>query len=366
MQQVTLYNVENVLFIGDFNMAPSPTMDRLHASGPPQLGLSCWASTFHMTDVWRHFHPSDREYTCLSTTYRTLSRIDLIFASEALLRRVISTEILSRGISDHAPVSVTFRLSEEVGVRTWRLSKYWIMDPDIQEEMPEELCNFWNGNAGSAGPLVVWDTLKPWLRGSYMARIAAKKRRSVQSLRHLEEQARLREADYVRAPNQGTYVPWQDTLREMSLLRVELTKKAMLDSAQRVFEFGDKNGRLLAWLAKGQHAVTHIGRVRDLDGRILTDSADINARFLTFYQTLYSSRATFLTSELIEYLNLIPLPSLETAKSEDLDRDISLEEVQEALRCMLAGKSPGPDGIPIEFYSTYQEFLAPKFTSLLH
>lgn len=191
MQQVILYNVDNVLFAGDFNMAPSPEMDRLHASGPQQSSISRWASTFHMTDVWRHFHPSDREYTCLSTTYRFLSRIDLAFASPALMRRVESAEILSRGISDHAPLSVTVRLTDVEGGGVWRLSKYWIMDPDIQEEMPESLCSFWLDNARSAGPLVVWDTLKSWLRGIYINRIAAKKRRSVQSLRHLEEQARI-------------------------------------------------------------------------------------------------------------------------------------------------------------------------------
>lgn len=124
MQQVILFNVENVLFVGDFNMAPSPDLDRLHTSGSRPLGLTHWASTFHMTDVWRHFHPSDREFTCLSTTYRTLSRIDLAFALSGLLRRVVSSEILSRGISDHAPVPVSLRLSEVVGVRVWRLSKF--------------------------------------------------------------------------------------------------------------------------------------------------------------------------------------------------------------------------------------------------
>lgn len=127
MQQITMYNVDNVLLIGDFNMAPFRDLDRMHASGPQQHGLSHWASAFHMTDVWRHFHPSDREYTCLSTTYQSMSRIDLAFASPAMLKRVISTEILSRGISDH--LSVTIRTSHVEGGRVWRLCRYWIHGP---------------------------------------------------------------------------------------------------------------------------------------------------------------------------------------------------------------------------------------------
>lgn len=139
--------------------------------------------------------------------------IDLAFASPTLLHRVVSAEILSQGISDHAPLSVTFRISDVEGVGVWRLSKYWIMDPNIQEEMKEALCAFWIDNAGCAGPLVVWDALKSWLRGEYMTRIAVRKRQSAQSLRHLEEQAKLKQAECARCPDQGHYVPWQDTVR---------------------------------------------------------------------------------------------------------------------------------------------------------
>lgn len=91
---------------------------------------------------------------------------------------------------------------------------------------------FWINNADSAGPLVQWDVFKAWLRCEYMTRIAAKKRRSAQSLRLLEEQARLKEAEYGRSPDQAHFVPWQDVMRELSLFRVEPTKKSMLDNAK--------------------------------------------------------------------------------------------------------------------------------------
>lgn len=68
----------------------------------------------------------------------------------------------------------------------------------------------------------------------------------MQSLRQQEEQAKLREAEFVQSPVQDMYIVWQDTLRDLSLLRIDLTKKPMLDSSQRVFEFRDKNDRMLA------------------------------------------------------------------------------------------------------------------------
>lgn len=57
----------------------------------------------------------------------------------------------------------------------------------------------------------------------------------------------------------------------------------MLDTAQRIFEHGNMNGRLLAWLAKGQFAMTHISGVKEVTGEILRSSSDINNRFLSYY-----------------------------------------------------------------------------------
>lgn len=77
------------------------------------------------------------------------------------------------------------------------------MDSQIQEDFPDALCNFWLSNVDSTGPLMLWDAFKAWLRGEYITKIAAKKRRSVQSLRQLEEQAQAKENLYVLTPNQN-------------------------------------------------------------------------------------------------------------------------------------------------------------------
>lgn len=126
----------------------------------------------------------------------------------------------------------------------------------------------------------------------------------------------------------------------------------------------DKNGRLLAWLAKGQYAPTHVGRLRDTDGTLLTIHEMISSRFLQYYQELYSSKVAYTDKDLTDYLDLIPFPTLEPDKRQILDKDISLEEKQAAMGCMQSGEAPGPDGISIEFYSVYRELLAPRMTSL--
>lgn len=67
-----------------------------------------------------------------------------------------------------------------------------------------------------------------------------------------------KEAAHVNNPSPSTYGARQCVLKQVSFLRVDMTQKSMLTTAQRIFEHGNRNGRLLAWLAKGQFATTRI------------------------------------------------------------------------------------------------------------
>lgn len=82
MHLVTSFEVPNVLIAGDFNLTSTPDLDCLHSSLGWSLGLPQWRDTFSLSDVWRCFHPSARDYTCHSATHRTFSRIGFVRGNE--------------------------------------------------------------------------------------------------------------------------------------------------------------------------------------------------------------------------------------------------------------------------------------------
>lgn len=49
----------------------------------------------------------------------------------------------------------------------------------------------------------------------------------------------------------------------------------------------------------------------------------------------------------------------------DLDRPIMAEETLKALKSMQSGKTPGPDGIPIEFYKQYPDLLTTRLHMMM-
>lgn len=118
-------------------------------------------------------------------------------------------------------------------------------------------------------------------------------------------------------------------------------------------------------MAKEQQPTTSIARIRDADGTIIKDPTAINARFASYYEELYSSRARYSLEELTSFLDRITFPTLADDAHEQLDSTITLEEVQQAVGDMQVGKAPGVDGIPPEFYKQYSEQLTAKIHEII-
>lgn len=70
-----------------------------------------------------------------------------------------------------------------------------------------------------------------------------------------------------------------------------LTQKKMLFQSKRMFKQGERNGKLLAWLAKEQTPISAIANIEDASGALLRNviirSSERIINFLVFYyQTL--------------------------------------------------------------------------------
>ncbi len=69
--------------------------------------------------------------------------------------------------------------------------------------------------------------------------------------------------------------------------------------------------------------------------------------FMEYYTQLYFSRFTATDSEIEDFLHSIQMPSLCIDARNELDTEITLEEIISALNYFPNGKAPGPDSFGI-------------------
>ncbi|KAK3566206.1 hypothetical protein QTP86_029187 [Hemibagrus guttatus] len=90
----------------------------------------------------------------------------------------------------------------------------------------------------------------------------------------------------------------------------------------------------------GQKRFIHA--VRTESGDLLSESTEIRKQTVSFYSKLYSSEWS--GAQVVEDSFLVGLPKLSERAARELDRELSLEELHEALQRMENGRASGPDG----------------------
>lgn len=138
----------------------------------------------------------------------------------------------------------------------------------------------------------------------------------------------------------------------------------MLFARQKLYEHGNKPGRLLARLARGRIDTNIISSLKDGKGGTAHDSKQINTIMREFYQKLYSSETSASEDLCYSFLEKINLPCLAEDQSADLNSLITKEEVVEAIKSLKGGKAPGPDGFAAEFYKKMCKFISEPLTDM--
>ena len=344
-----LYEEDDTVLGGDFNCVLDNDVDRYNCRDNIDVGqidLRYMMNIFDLEDVWRRRNPFSKSYSWEGRGKK--SRIDFFLTSVSLDSMVENIEYVPAPFSDHKLVALRLRssnISHEKGL--WKMNvsvvktklfqkAFKIMWNDWKQQKP----NFNDKN-------MWWDIGKKRIKEvaiSVSKIIASESNREMHTL---ENRLKFLNDRDIQSSELNSV---KDELRKLHEKRGEGSK---IRSRIKWWEEGERSTRYFHNLEKRQGKDKLWSEMVGENGQMVYGTKDIQNKQVEFYKNLYTSeKAEDISLEYDYFLNDLDRKlSLESKVS--LDSEITMKELTKALSLMKNNKSPGPDGIAVEFYKIY-------------
>ncbi|CAM2111942.1 unnamed protein product [Caretta caretta] len=148
---------------------------------------------------------------------------------------------------------------------------------------------------------------------------------------------------------------------ELRALEDHRARGAFVRSRIRLLREMDRGSRFFYALEKTRGARKHVTCLLAEDGTPLTDPEEMCGRARDFYTSLFSPDPT--DPDACEVL-WEELPTVSVGDRDRLELPLTLAEFSEALRRMPTNKSPGMDGLTVEFYRVFWDILGPDLVTV--
>lgn len=193
------------------------------------------------------------------------------------------------------------------------------------------------------------------MRGQLLSFTSYDKWRCISTLSSLADRILQLENDYMLSPSDDIYkLLLESEFDNLSTINAE---EMLIKSRHMYYEYGYKPSRLLAHQLRQSSASRLISEIHTSSG-LTCDPQEINDAVHNLYASLYFTEQEPTSDDLCKFLGNLPIPKVAVDVAEILDSPITLEEVTDAIAAMQSGKSPGPDGYPIEFFKRFSRTLA--------
>lgn len=349
---VPLFGVQQdeILFAGDFNCVlhrkdqfpnfnPSPELDKI-------------IKDFTLTDAWEHKNGDAPGFTFV--TNHSASRLDRIYVSNNLKTNILQTEVWPTSFTDHAAFICTINMAKQGTYRArsyWKLNVSHLNDAECRERFYKTWQECENKFTSYDSALTWWiKCAKPKIRKMF---IDYSKEKSFWFKQTTEFYFQCLRDLY--KPNQSVIDNYVAIKRIKS--KILALKRKQLDGFQI-------RARTQAAAPHEETSIFHVMRERKRaqrkiftelkgsDGSVLTTQRDIK-------ETIYSHLSSILSGTAVDYEAQADLLQnlqgrLDREASQKLVAEIDVDDLTTAIAQSPKNKSPGPDGLPVEFYQVFQ------------
>ena len=345
---------EKIIFGGDWNYAQNKNLDTqgiLYAYGSYDYILKLKKQYF-LLDIWRKFYPKCRQYTWRQNSRKLFSRLDYWLISRDLSQYVYSTDIRPCVNSDHNAISLKLKLiNEKRGRGYWKFNSELLKD-EVYRINIEYVINKVKTEYKELENQGKWEMCKARIKEftiKYAVEVQRKRKENIVQL----------EKEYFTLSKEMDHSTNDRIAEKMNIIKKDIDtwydhkcKGAYIRSREKWMEEGEKSTKYFLGLEKRN------GKRKEVDcleskGKTITDKEKILYKLHGYYYNLYKNRDVKNDFEYEYYLHNIDIQRLNDNEALSCEGDVTEKECAEALARMNNNKSPGSDGLTVEFYKCF-------------
>ena len=352
------------IIAGDFNCFESER-DKFGGNLTISSDLQDLRKSHRLLDVWRKTHDRQIQCTWFNAAKTIGSRLDKFFISQELFSNVKLCDIRPCIFSDHDSVDLELELQNVFshGPGIWRLNL------DLLDD--ENFCIMISGIISKHAQLREtfpsihewWDFLKDFVK--YTAKKYGRDKQRKLNSEKVTATNRLINAKRSLVNGNTSATKLIDEL-ESQIKSINRTQNegAKIRSRAKFFEEGEKPTRFFFSLESTRAAKNSIRSLYDLNGTEVNTQQEIEHAHWNFYSKLYSAEQIDPQIQ-NEFMSNVPVSLSDDEKSK-CDLPLTLQEITLAIRSLSKGKTPGSNGLPLEFYIKFCDLLAPHLVDLFN
>ena len=354
---------ENKIIIGDFNLTLNIELDRENTycnNNKAKEEVENIIDEFCLEDTWRVRNGDKREYSWIKKHAfpHKASRIDFALISKGLDQKVEMIQYTSSVFTDHRALYAMLELDPfERGKGYWKFNSSLLHKPEFVDLMNKEIVSTIQASVDKT-PIERWENLKDRIKKvsrKFANQNSAKDRLIIAQLSEIVDNYES------RLPlNQEEDRLLTNTRLDLEEKTFERIKGVMFRSKANWIEQGEKNTKYFFSLEKAKYNAKTCYKLKDDQDKEYTSPQEILAIPKDFYTKLYQ-KDEFVKFDL---QNTDQLYVPEDIKIQQ-DQQITMQELQQAIKDMKNNKTPGEDGIPIDFYKVFWQHLKDLFYEVM-
>ena len=367
-QKIQDLNLTNIIWGGDWNLVLNPNLDldnyRNVNNPKAQEAVIEVMDEFNLADIWREINPELLQYTWRrARPALQQSRLDFFLISETLMQVIKDSKIIYGYRSDHSFVAVEFEFKKEEKRRNyWKFNSSLLKDYECVKEIKEtirktkqqymalvydleQLDNIPDSELQfTISDQLFLDVLLMEVRNTVIGYSVKKKKNDEAKEIQLEKE--IVEIDMKTNKTQEDLE--LKILKENNLKEIRKGKinGIILRTKARWAAQGEKVTKYFCNLEKRHFISKQMFKLINKNGEEIRDTKEMINETKEFYEQLYKKRKVS-DVNIEDIVNT--LPKLEEEQAKSLEGKITYEEAASALKNMKNDKSPGSDGMTVNF-----------------